>query len=116
MTGRQAFTAGVGLTVVGMPGAVPYLGAINLILRDELAVAQALVALVFYNLLFVVPLVAIIVLREVMGARSQSLLDRVRALVDIWGKRIVISLLAALGAVLVADGIGWFLGHPLIPV
>ncbi|MEM7225657.1 MAG: GAP family protein [Pseudomonadota bacterium] len=116
MTGTQAFTAGVGLTIVGLPGAVPYFGAINLIIRDELTFAQEIVALVVYNIFFVVPLAAIVVLRQVMGEASQSLLERVRAVFDTWGTRVVIALIVALGAVLVADGLGWFLGYPLIPV
>ena len=70
MTGTQAFTAGLGLTIVGMPGAVPYFGAINLILRDQLPVAQSLGALAFYNLVFLAPLIALVTLRLILGARA----------------------------------------------
>ena len=116
MTGSQAFVAGVGLTIVGLPGAVPYFGAINLILRDELTFGQEFVALLVYNVVFIVPLAALLVLRLMLGDRSQGLLEQVRVAFDTWGQRVVVSLMVVLGIVLVADGIGWFLGHPLIPV
>jgi hypothetical protein len=33
-----------------------------------------------------------------------------------WGQRMIAALLTALGIVLLVDGVGWFLGYPLIPV
>lgn len=116
MTPAQAWLAGAGLTIVGMPGAVPYFAAIDLILRAELALAPQLTALAFYNAVFVAPLFAIVALRLILGERSERLLGAIKRFFDTWGHRIVVALLFVLGAVLVADGIGWFLGWPLIPV
>ncbi|MEM7173019.1 MAG: GAP family protein [Pseudomonadota bacterium] len=116
MTAIQAFLSGAGLTIVGMPGAVPYLAAIDLVLRSDVTRNQEITALVLYNIAFVVPLAAIVALRLALGERGQEPLDRVRGFFERWGRRIVIALMLALGAILVADAIGWFLGTPLIPV
>ena len=116
MTAPQALLAGAVLTIVGLPGAVPYFAAIDLTLRAELAFGQQVAALGFYNLVFVLPLAAIVVVRLVLGERSRSLLDRIKRFFDTWGQRVIVALLMVLGALLVADGIGWFLGTPLIPV
>ncbi len=115
-TAWQAFITGAGLTIVGLPGAVPYLAAIDLILRSDLPFAQSVLALVVYSIAFVAPLVALVVLSLVSGARSQRLLIVVKDFFDRWGQRLVIGLMFVLGTVLVLDGVGWFLGSPLIPV
>ena len=116
MTGIQALLAGAGLTIVGLPGAVPYFAAIDLILRTDVTLLQQMLALGYYNYVFVTPLVAIVALRLILGERSTGTLDAVKKFFDTWGQRLIVALLLILGVVLVLDGIGWFLGHPLIPV
>lgn len=112
----RAFLAGAGLSVVGLPGAVPYLAAIDLILRNELPTTPRLILLAYYNVVFVVPLVAIVGVRLAFGARADRPLGAIRRFLGRWGPGLVVALLMILGVVLVVDGIGWFLGHPLIPV
>ena len=116
MTGRQAFVAGVVMAIVGLPGAVPYLAAIDLIIRSDLSIAQSVVLIGLYNVIFVAPLIGILVLRLALGDRSEAFLDRTRSFLSRWGRRVVVFLMIAFGLILVADGIGWFLGTPLIPV
>ncbi|MDJ0948604.1 MAG: GAP family protein [Alphaproteobacteria bacterium] len=116
MTASQAFLAGAGMTIVGLPGAVPYLAAINLILRSDLTTRQEVMVLVVYNIVFVAPLAAVVVLSLVLGERSQRLLHNIRSFFDRWGQRLIVSLMLVLGALLIMDGVGWFLGTPLIPV
>ena len=116
MTIVQALLAGAGLTIVGLPGAVPYFAAIDLILRADVTVFQRMLALGYYNFVFVMPLAAIVALRLILGEHSTGILDAVKQFFDSWGQRLIVALLLILGVVLVVDGIGWFLGHPLIPV
>ena len=116
MTPVQAFVAGAGLTIVGMPGAVPYFAAIDLILRADGTLPQQVSALFFYNLVFVAPLAAIVALRLSLGQRSVGVLNRVKGFFDRWGRRVMIAAFLVIGIVLVADGVGWFLGHPLLPI
>lgn len=116
MTAVQAFVSGAVLTIVGLPGAVPYFAAIELTLRAELTMAQEFIALVFYNVVFVLPIAAIVVLRVVLGNRSQRLFDGIQRFFDTWGRRVIVALLVVLGVILIVDGIGWLVGYPLIPV
>ncbi len=116
MTAVQAFVSGAVLTIVGLPGAVPYFAAIDLTLRAELTTAEEIGALVFYNVVFVLPIAAIVFLRVVLGNRSQPLLDGIKRFFDTWGQRVIVALLVVLGVVLILDGIGWLLGYPLITV
>ena len=116
MTAIQAFVSGAVLTIVGLPGAVPYFAAIDLTLRADLSTAEEIGALVFYNVVFVLPIAAIVILRVVLGNRSQRLLDGIKRFFDTWGQRVIVALLAVLGVILILDGIGWLIGYPLIPV
>jgi len=116
MTGAEAFVAGVVMAVVGIPGAVPYLAGIDLIIRSGLSSVQSVLLVGLYNVVFVAPLIGIVALRLVFGERSQAFLDRTRSFLSRWGRRAVIFLMIAFGLIFVADGIGWFLGMPLIPV
>ncbi len=116
MKASQAFLAGATMTIVGLPGAVPYLAAIDLILRSDQTTRQEVMVLVVYNIVFVSPLAAIVALRLVLGERSQRLLHSIRGFFDRWGQRLIVCLMLVLGALLILDGVGWFLGTPLIPV
>ena len=102
------------LTIVGMPGAVPYFAAIDFILRAELTMTQQLVMLGYYNLVFIVPLASIIVLRLVLGERSTPILQAIKGFFDRWGKRVIVTLLLVLGAALVIEGVTWFFGFSLL--
>ena len=45
-----------------MPGALPYFAAIDLILKEDLPLVSAGLALLYYNLVFVLPLAALLLI------------------------------------------------------
>jgi cytochrome c biogenesis protein CcdA len=112
----QAFTLGAGLMLVGMPGALPYFAAVDQILRADASITGAVLALLWYNVIFLLPLALVPVLRLVLGARSQPFFDAVSRLSEVWGRRLIAAVLLVLGGLLVVDGVGWFLGRPLLPL
>ena len=116
VTAGQTFLAGAGMTIVGLPGDVLYLAAINLILRGDLTTRQEVMVLFGFNIVYVAPLAAIVAMSLVLGERGHRLLQDTRGFFDRWGQRLIISLMLLLGALLIMDGVGWFLGTPLIPV
>jgi hypothetical protein len=116
VTPAQAFTAAAGLTIAGMPGAVPYLGAIDQVLKADLSVMNSVAALVFYNVVFALPLVTLVIIRQLFPKFADRLFGTIGRLAEAWGKRIIMTILIILGLAMIIDGIGWFLGHPLIPV
>ena len=116
LTPTKGFTLGAGLTIAGLWGAFPYFAAIDQILRADLSVSGMILTLAYYNLVFVLPLAALVAIHAALGTRSDSVLQAVKTFFQDWGRRLVIGLFVVLGIVLVADGVGWFLGVPLIPI
>ena len=112
----QAFGLGAGSTLAGLWGALPYFAAIDQILKANLSILEAVLALGYYNLIFILPLAALVVIRAALGARAAGLFDAVNRLFSVWGKRLLIAGLIIVGLVFVADGIGWLVGRPLLPV
>ena len=116
MTPGQAFTFGFGFTVLGAWGAFPYFAAIDQMLKADLSFGQVLLVLAIYSAVFVSILVALVVLHFALGARADAIFASVQQLSERWGRRLAIVILLGLGAFLVADGVGWFMGAPLIPI
>ncbi|MGF1734207.1 GAP family protein [Photobacterium satsumensis] len=111
----RAFTLGLSLTVIGVPGAVPYFGAIEQILRADLNSMGSIGALLFYNVVFVAPFFALLLIRLVAPNKSESIFGSISQLIKRFGKPAMVSCLVVLGVVLSMDSIGWFLGYPLLP-
>ncbi len=116
MSPARVFLLAAGLNLLGLPGALPYLGAIDLILRADLPLPTMVLALAYYSVVFIMPLAAIVAVRAVLAERSAPIFDAVNRFFDTWGRRLLVALILILGVLLVVDGVGWFLGHPLIPV
>jgi cytochrome c biogenesis protein CcdA len=112
----ESFTLGAGLMIVGMPGALPYFAAVDQILRADTSTSGAVLALAWYNAVFLLPLALVPVLRVALGGRSQPFFDAVSRFFEVWGRRLIAAVLLLLGGLLVVDGVGWFLGHPLFPL
>ncbi len=116
VTPARAFVFAAGLVIIGAPGALPYFAAIDQVLHADLPAIQTTAAILFYNLVFVSPLIVIVIAREFLGERADRLFNKVSGFMETWGRRLIMIALVLLGLVLVIDGVGWFLGRPLIPV
>ena len=116
MTPTQAFWLGAGATIAGIWGALPYFAAIDLILKSDISDWEAVGVLAYYNLIFMSPLALLVLIRACAGKRADGVFDWVNRLFTVWGKAILIVTMIVLGLVMVADSVGWFIGHPLIPV
>ena len=69
------------------------------ILRADLGPAGTAFALLFYNVVFLLPLAALLVVRLVLPARSEAIFRRVAALAERWGRPLSAVVLASLGVV-----------------
>jgi len=110
------FLLGATLILLGMPGAVPYVAAIERIVRFDPGWVGAVGLLVFYNLLFVLPFLCLIALRFLMPHHAGRCFQVVSDFALKVMPRLVVLLFFLVGLVMVVDGIGWFLGYPLLPV
>lgn len=110
------FFLGASMVLIGLPGAVPYLAAIERIVRHDSGWTGALGCLVFYNLVFIMPLLGLIGLRLLLAERADVWFQSLAKFCLRTMSRLAALLFLVLGLVLVVDGIGWFLGCPLLPV
>lgn len=112
----QAWTLGGSLTLIGIPGAIPYFGAIEQILRAHLTLFHSIIAVFFYNIAFIFPFFTLLFIRLLLPNQSGMLFGRLSIFIQRWGKPIMVGCIVILGGLLVVDSIGWFLGHPVLPI
>jgi len=116
MTPIGAFSVAAGATLIGLPGALFYFAAIDQILRADLNSLRIVKAILFYNVLYLSPLMLIVLLRQLFGTRADPIFRAMTKFFERWGKRLMSFGMYCLGAVLVADAVGWFSGFPLLPI
>ena len=115
-TPAEAFALGAGTILVGLPGALPYFAAIDQVLRADLNPGSNVIALIYYNVVIVLPLAAMILLHVFMGAASRPLFERISAFSARWGGRAFALLLLAFGALFVVDGLSFLIfDYPILP-
>jgi hypothetical protein len=112
----SAFVLVAGATIAGIWGALPYFAAIDQIMKADVSYAEGMVALAYYNMVFVSLATALVLIRAVAGPRADELFNAVTRFFEVWGKRVLVALMIVLGSVMLADGVGWLFGHPVIPV
>ncbi len=110
-----AFSVAAGLTLVGLPGAWLYFAAIEQILRFDLEALEMVKAVLYYNVIYLLPLMLIILSRGLLGMRVEPIFRAVARFLQRWGKQLMFFGLLGVGVVLAVDAITWFLGFPLLP-
>src|SRR4051794_33486015 len=103
--GGSAVLMGAGIAGVELLSAFPYFAAIALIAGSSVSQAEKLLLLVFYNVVYALPLFAIVAVSVVMGPRAEHMLTGVRVWVVTRWPWIVAPLAAVVGAGLVAYGV-----------
>ena len=97
-----------------MWGALPYFAAMAQILKADLETASMIWILIYYNLVFALPLMGFIVLRVIMGDKATALLEKITNFFSHWGKQAFVYSLYIMGPLLITDGIGWFIDYPIL--
>jgi cytochrome c biogenesis protein CcdA len=102
------FALGVAVTVLELPTALPYLGALGAMARADLAVGDWLPLLVTYNLIFVLPPLALLAAHVALGDRAGALLERLRTRLGGAAREGLLWLLGLVGFFLLADTLAHF--------
>ena len=102
------FALGVAVTALELPTALPYLGAVGVMTRADLAVADWLPLLVTYNLIFVLPPLLLLAGHVVLGERAGALLERLRDRLGGTAREALLWVLGLVGFFLLADALGRF--------
>jgi cytochrome c biogenesis protein CcdA len=102
------FALGVAVTTLELPTALPYLGAVGLMTRADLAVADWLPLLVTYNLIFVLPPLLLLAGHAARGERAGASLERLRDRLGRTAGEALLWVLGLVGFFLLADALGRF--------
>lgn len=113
ITTRLVFTFSAILMLTGLWGALPYFAAIDQILRADLNSHQVFLTILYYNFVFIVPLLALFITGIILGPRAKPLLEKIVAWLSQFGKLFITLALYLLGIILIADAVSWFLGMPI---
>ncbi len=104
-TRQSAFALGAGIMAVELPTAFMYFGAISAVLAARLSVTADLLLLVIYNALFVAPLVAIGLVRRLLGDRADRWIVATESRVRRTGQLALTGVAGAAGTALLSFGV-----------
>jgi Sap, sulfolipid-1-addressing protein len=96
---------GAGMGGVEFLTAFPYFAAIGLVVGASVPVHSKVILIVLYNVIYVLPLIAVVVLCAVMGERAGRLVAPVGDWIAMHWPAVVAPLAAAIGVALTAYGI-----------
>ena len=99
--GGSAFLLGAAIMATELPTALPYFGALIAITEGTHGILEPLTLVLVYNVVFVAPLVAILVLIVVAGERGARVAARVRMQVIRYAPVLLPLLVGALGVALI---------------
>jgi hypothetical protein len=102
------FALGIAVTILELPTALPYLGAIGAITRADLAVADWLPLLVLYNLIFVLPPLVLLAGHIALDERAEGVLERLRRRLGGVAREGLLWLLGLVGFFLLVDALRHF--------
>lgn len=99
-----AFSLGAAITIVDLPTALMYFGAIALTVGAG-SKPERIGLLVVFNVAYVAPLLLIAALVAMLGDRATPILERMNRLVSTWGPRALTAITGASGCYLVGIGV-----------
>ena len=102
------FLLGVTITVVEFSSALPYLAAIAILTKAELAASQWVPVLVVYNLIFVLPPLLVLGVYRLLGSRVQGRFEGYLEKLRRGSRSTLLWIVAIVGFVLLADSLRYF--------
>jgi len=110
----SAFWIGASINLIGLPFAIPYFAALDQILKSDLNWLPAVIALLIYNLLYILPFFILIIIRYIYKEKSDQLFATINEKMEKLGNIILPLLIFLIGGILIADAIKYFItGEPL---
>jgi cytochrome c biogenesis protein CcdA len=101
----RSLLLGAGITVVDLPTALMYFGAIALIAAADINTVERVTLLAIFNLAYVAPLVLITVAVAALGRRAEAVLLRARDIVDRWSHWFLAAITGGSGVYLIVIGV-----------
>ena len=104
----SAFWIGASINLIGLPFAIPYFAAIDQILKSDLNWFPAVIALLIYNLLYILPFFVLIIIRYIYKEKSDQLFAVINEKMEKMGNVILPLILIIIGSGLIVDAIMYF--------
>ena len=101
----SALLLGAGIAAVELLTAFPYFAAIAMVLGSSVSGPSKVFLLVLYNVIYVLPLIAIVVVRAIMGEKGAELLVPISAWIETRWPVIAAPIAVVAGAALTVYGI-----------
>ena len=96
---------GAGIAGLELLTAFPYFAAIGMVLGSSVSAPGKVFLLVLYNVIYVVPLIAIVVVRAIMGEKGAEMLIPVSEWIQTHWPMVAAPIAGVAGAALTAYGI-----------
>jgi len=109
------FMLGAFLTIIALPTAFPYVAAIAKMVRAPISDFDVFILIIYYNLIFISPLVFFLILRAFRPEKTQEILKRLNVFFETRGRTFAFYLFLILGILLMADSVGSYFGYPVLP-
>jgi cytochrome c biogenesis protein CcdA len=103
--GGSAVLLGAGIAGVELLTAFPYFAAIAMVVGSSVSGPSKLFLLVLYNVIYVLPLIAIVVVRAIMGQKGSQMLVPVSAWIETHWPHVAAPIAVVAGAALTIYGI-----------
>lgn len=97
--------------IVGLPVAVPYLAAADVILKADIGYSGALFALFIYNIGYILPFLLFLLTGAFLHATSPNFVKRSHQVMDFLSERVMPVLFVVIALVLVEDILSYFIGY-----
>jgi cytochrome c biogenesis protein CcdA len=101
----HTFILGTVITLAELPTALPYLAAIAILAQARLGLAETISVLLIYNVVFVTPLIALLMIYLLLRRSRPAFLQRTRSWIARWSPRLLRMVFVFLGAILIADSL-----------
>ena len=101
---RTSILVGAGIMAVELPTALPYFAVIAAVTSSGRSLTMQVALVLLFNLVFVAPLLAVLAVRQLAGARGRSWLTATRERLDRHADALVPALVLLVAVILVAIG------------
>ncbi len=105
----DVFTIGAVLAFLNFPTMLPYLAAINFILKAQMGIIGDLAALIFYNIIYILPMIIVLCIYSLSGKWGMKILQKLNRYIDQWSLKVMALFLFVLGLYLALDGMIYFI-------
>jgi len=106
-----AIALGFHINIIGLPFAIPYLAAIDQILKADLSVVTIVLVLLVYNVLYILPYAALLVIRACNKKKCDTIFAWMNEKMNVVCVNYMPLILLILALLLVEDAVSYLIGY-----